>query len=400
MINFFRFPILVLFCLNVYASGNVSTSIGAASDTDDNSERNASLTGWYDLTDTVSIGLSQTEYRFDNQGDRDQGYSLASRLPSGYAVALLSVPDAAWPTARNTFLSTYGVDPESASVQARNAAIARLASSVQMNSYKERFDRKSFLAKATRDNVSYVLDLGVTTFKSHYATGTFDANWHYSESINYTFSLDRSLADVAYEYSVANCAVSSPLICDGDAVAIIKTTPSFAVDYSLGAYGIAAVAGRSHYSDDNNRNFLRSKWYFVISEDNGVSIYLKTRNFTNTGHHLSVAEAAQRIVDDQLAMRSDEYLLGSYYSPDNYGQYSAGLGLRKKVAAGQIVSGYIEQGRQRVDSVWSSASSWRLQYDVNFINTSYAAKFVLGQDSSAADYKYKYLQAQLTYSYR
>ena len=389
----------LLLCLDVHASGSVGTTVWVASDTDDNAERNISLVGWYDIGDSISVGLSQTVYRFDNQGDEDEGSELISDMSSAYALRLLDVPDAQWEASRSQFQSVYGVDPETASVQQRNAAIARVAAGAHMNDYQETFNRKSVLVKGDIDpKWGYYADIGATSFKGSHLTGNVDLSWRYSESLNYTLSIDRGLADVAYEYSTDNCSVAANMVCDPDAEATIRTTPTLMADYSAGRYGFVVLGGRSHYSDGNDRDFVRSKWYFVASEQHGLSVYFKTRNFSNSQDRLSVAEVADHLVDDQLAMRSNKYLLGSYYSPNDYGQYSVGLGLRKRVARGQILSGYVEQGRQDADNEWSTALSWRVQYDIDFAEN-YVAQFFVGQDSSASDYKYDYLQLQLLYKF-
>jgi hypothetical protein len=268
-----------------------------------------------------------------------------------------------------------------------------------MNDYEEGFNRKSFLVNGDfNDRWGYYADIGATSFKGSHLSGNADLSWRYSDALNFTASVDRGVADVAYEYSIDNCSVAANMVCDPDAEGIIRTTSTLTADYAVGRYGFVALGGRSHYSDGNDRDFLRSKWYYVMSEEHGISVYFKTRNFANSEDRLSVSEVADQLVADQIEMRSNTYLLGSYYSPTDYGQYSIGLGLRKRVARGQVLAGYIEQGRQDADGVWSNAFSWRAQYDIDFA-TNYVAQFLIGQDSSAADYRYDYLQFQLAYKF-
>lgn len=389
----------LLACANAYAGGSIGTSVWIASDTDDNKEKNAALIGWLDVGDSIAVGLSQTFYHFDNEGDRREGENLVSDLVTNYALRLLNAPDADWPTSRRRFIDVYGVDPESATVAQRNAAIANVLRSVRMNDYKESFQRKSVMVKGDIGELGYFADLGATSFEGTHFTGNATLTWHYSETTTFLFDFDRSLADVAYAYSATNCGVSATMVCDPDAEATIRTTPSATVDFASGRYGIVAIGGRSHYSDGNDRDFIRTKWYYVVSEEYGVNIYFKTRNFSNSENRLSVLEVSERIADDQIAGRSAKYVMGSYYSPEDYGQYSLGLGIRKRIVRGQVFSGYIEQGRQDADGEWSNGFSWRLQYDVDFPKSNYVGQLLVGQDGSSSDYKYNYMQLQLTYKF-
>lgn len=98
---------------------------------------------------------------------------------------------------------------------------------------------------------------------------------------------------------------------------------------------VGAAGGVLHFSDDNRRPFLRTRWNWSLHEPWGLHAYLKTRSL-------------------QHAERSR-----AYYSPARLNEAALGLSARVALADSMVLSLAADAGRQHTDAgrdaTWSAS---------------------------------------------
>ncbi|MBU0748044.1 MAG: hypothetical protein KKB08_01155 [Gammaproteobacteria bacterium] len=91
-------------------------------------------------------------------------------------------------------------------------------------------------------------------------------------------------------------------------------------------FNVGVAAGSAHFSNDNDRPILRTRWNYSLDERYGLNAYVKTRNYRNTN-----------------AYRAE------YFSPERLSEISLGLSARFEVAQAFVLSASVDTGQQRID---------------------------------------------------
>ena len=101
-------------------------------------------------------------------------------------------------------------------------------------------------------------------------------------------------------------------------------------------FNVGLAAGATHFSNDNRRPLLRTRWNFELAPTYGLNTYLKTRSYQNS-----------------------EPNRPQYFSPARLNEVSAGLSTRLAVAAGVVLSAGADVGTKHTEAgsqrIWSYA---------------------------------------------
>ena len=148
---------------------------------------------------------------------------------------------------------------------------------------------------------------------------------------------------------------------------------NLAVDYQFTPrFNIAGVLGQMNFSDQNKRVFWKSRISYVLSEERGISTYLKTGRYTNSLPYT-----------------------GNYYSPEVLSNYQAGLGFRRRLSLFHgYLSGNAEAGSQSADGVDTPIHGVELRFEA-FLNRPWYYDISIGVQTSAgsssgAAYEFRY----------
>ena len=148
-------------------------------------------------------------------------------------------------------------------------------------------------------------------------------------------------------------------------------------------FNVGAVLGATRFSDNNTRPILRTRWNYELVEGSGLNAYVKTRNYHNSRPYQ-----------------------GSYFAPENLGEYSAGLSWRTALPGPIAFFANADVGRQRIDGdhngIWSariglqnhhtSKALWQVALETS---NNRAASISGGVDH----YRYTSLTARLVYPF-
>ena len=148
---------------------------------------------------------------------------------------------------------------------------------------------------------------------------------------------------------------------------------TLAGDYQFSdRFNLAAVVGHLSFSDDNERPLYRAKATYLLSEDYGVSTYVRYRKYSN----------------------SDPYG-GNYFSPEDFHDWLAGFGMRRRLpfVRGTFI-GAIDWGRQNADGVAAPAHTWQVRLE-SWIGQRFTYALSTGFNATAGvsggtDYEYRY----------
>lgn len=200
-----------------------------------------------------------------------------------------------------------------------------------------------------RDSIfSVTADVGQTTVRNKSTvTGSVSGEAWVSDSFMLLGGIERELVD--NETGITNGITYSNYYVGGD--------------YVRGMFGVSAVVGSTHFSDDNRRTYTRVKVYHEIAD--GVHVYVRNWNYSNSRPYQ-----------------------GNYYAPSNYNQALAGVGFRQAFGPG-VVSGHIDFGRQRADGNSEPSRTWRVAYDVPVGNSGWAATAYISEDQNQPGYTYR-----------
>ena len=100
-------------------------------------------------------------------------------------------------------------------------------------------------------------------------------------------------------------------------------------------FNVGLAGGLTHFSDGNDRPFLRTRWNIELDAQYGLNAYLKTRSYRNS-----------------------EPGRPQYFSPERLDEASLGLSARWLAIEGVVASFSLDAGRQSTDSgnesIWSA----------------------------------------------
>jgi|GEM_PF-1925031 len=157
---------------------------------------------------------------------------------------------------------------------------------------------------------------------------------------------------------------------------------SVAGDYQLtDRWNLAGVAGRFDFSDGNERPFYRLKTSWVVSETYGVSVYARTRKYSD----------------------SDPYN-GYYFAPRHFQDYLGGFAVRRRLPwVHGTLSGQIDWGRQSADGDTTPARSWLLRLE-SWAGTRWSYAIATGYSATAGvggggNYQYRYSSASVVFTF-
>ena len=138
-----------------------------------------------------------------------------------------------------------------------------------------------------------------------------------------------------------------------------------AADYSNLNWGMGGQLNHDRYNDNNTRISVDAKvWVSVVD---GVSVYVKRRYWDNSNPYT-----------------------GNYFSPERLDRTLVGVQARTRVAANTVLAGYVDTGRQRVDSESKNAYNWKLQLD-HSVTEQVDVTVAIGEDTTlSGNYKYRY----------
>ena len=191
-----------------------------------------------------------------------------------------------------------------------------------------------------------------------------------SHGIGFAQLAGRVSPAVSYELHAERGIVDSPASLQNG---ITYNALTLSTDYeATPRFVLSGGLGQINYSDDNRRPFVRAKANYVLSEEYGVSGYVRTRLY-----------------------RDSQPYTGHYFSPERFGEVLGGVGLRRRV--GQIngtLTAFAEYGRQRIDGVTSPVYGWQLRYE-SFLSNAWRLEVAVGQQSTAgtgggSGYRYRY----------
>jgi hypothetical protein len=177
---------------------------------------------------------------------------------------------------------------------------------------------------------------------------------------------------------------------------IVESAASLANSVTYNAYTVAAdyevtprfvlagLAGRFNFSDDNQRSLVRAKAIYVLSEEYGVSAYVRARGF------------------------SDSRPNGlNYFSAEDLQEYQGGVRVRKRVGALRgVASAYVEAGRQKANGFTTPVNGWQIRFE-SFQNKPWYYDLSIGRQSNADGgagpliagdrYAYRYAKASVVW---
>jgi hypothetical protein len=143
-------------------------------------------------------------------------------------------------------------------------------------------------------------------------------------------------------------------------------------------FGVGLAGGLTHFSDGNERPFLRTRWNLELDAEYGLNAYLKTRSYRNS-----------------------EPGRPQYFSPERLDEASLGLSARWRATEDVVASLSVDAGRQSTDSgsesIWSAfagvASPRRapLRWSVGLLATNTANLFT----TQTGAYRYLSASAQV-----
>lgn len=157
---------------------------------------------------------------------------------------------------------------------------------------------------------------------------------------------------------------------------------TLAADYQFTpGLNIAGVLGSLNFSDQNRRALWKAKATYVLSEEYGIRTYLKVTRHTNSLPHT-----------------------GNYFSPDNFRDYQAGVGFRRRLSMFRgVLSGYAEAGSQAADGVSTPVHGEQIRLEA-FPNRPWHYDFSIGVQTSAgtgggSNYVYRYAKGALVWPF-
>jgi hypothetical protein len=219
-----------------------------------------------------------------------------------------------------------------------------------------------------RDDAGLRLDasVGAAEIGGHtHAVGTADALW----------TLERGSAlGLSFERDFVNSM-------GGIEQGIVHNSLAVVADHAFGErFNVGLAAGTTHFSDDNRRDLLRTRWNLELAPDWGLNAYLKTRSYRNS-----------------LPYRPE------YFSPRRLGEVSAGLSSRFPLSTHAVLGVGADAGTQHTESgsqrIWSYAlrlsapRNASLQWSLA-VEASPAAG--VAQTSTAGSYRYANATAQIS----
>lgn len=163
---------------------------------------------------------------------------------------------------------------------------------------------------------------------------------------------------------------------------VAYSAQTLAVDYQFTPlFNVAGVMGRLNFSDQNRRALWKAKATYVISEEHGIRTYLKAVRYANSLPYT-----------------------GNYFSPENFRDYQAGLGFRRRLSMLHgVLSGYAEAGSQTADGVNNPVHGEQLRLEA-FPNRPWYYDLAIGVQTSAgtgggANYEYRYAKAAVVWPF-
>ena len=132
--------------------------------------------------------------------------------------------------------------------------------------------------------------------------------------------------------------------------------------------------GTTIFSNDNDRNFIRTKFGYTIFDTLGISLYGKTYNYENTNPY-------------QI----------HYFSPKEYGRYLGGIQLRK-VLNGFLITSHLDYGIQIVDNETFDSYSYGIGVK-KFISNNISIEGRVESNHFQPDYRYTMGLIQISYHF-
>lgn len=196
-----------------------------------------------------------------------------------------------------------------------------------------------------------------------------------SHTIGFGQAAGRLNPSVSYELRLERNIVDSPASLQNG---IVYNAVTLAGDYEVTPrFVLAGVLGQLNFSDDNRRSLARAKAIYVVSEEQGLSGYVRGRVYRDSNPYT-----------------------GHYFSPEQFGEALAGVGVRRRLGSLKgTFSAFAEYGRQRIDGTSSPVYGWQLRYE-SFVNQAWRLEFALGALSTAgtfggAGYRYRYARVSV-----
>jgi hypothetical protein len=142
-------------------------------------------------------------------------------------------------------------------------------------------------------------------------------------------------------------------------------------------FNVGVAAGLTHFTDGNDRPFLRTRWNLELVAEYGLNGYLKTRSYRNTDPGRP-----------------------QYYSPERLNEISLGLSARWRATEAVVASLGIDAGEQSTETghepIWAAVAGLAsprgapLRWSVGLLATNTASLFT----TQTGAYRYLSLVAQ------
>jgi hypothetical protein len=144
------------------------------------------------------------------------------------------------------------------------------------------------------------------------------------------------------------------------------------VDHEREKFFLSAIVGSTFFSNDNRRDFIKTKSGYSIWQENGVYAYVRTYNYENS-----------------------KPWQGFYFDPESYGRYLAGVQIRKIFLDG-ILAAHADVGTQISDGDDKFSYSWHADYRKN-ITQPLVLHIKLESNQFEPEYRYTSFFLNLTY---
>lgn len=139
------------------------------------------------------------------------------------------------------------------------------------------------------------------------------------------------------------------------------------VDFNAANWGTYGGYTRSDITDGNERDLLVTRTYYTLSDDYGISVYLRTK------HH-----------------QDSQPYTGTYYSPEHYGRWLSGVSMRQRLF-GVTLAAHADAGQQYTE--FDRAGGWTSAISLESNHRSFSWKLLYGIDQTRSSYRYNYLYA-------
>ena len=144
------------------------------------------------------------------------------------------------------------------------------------------------------------------------------------------------------------------------------------VDHEREKFFLSGMIGSTSFSNDNRRDFIKTKLGYSVWQKHGTYAYVRTYNYENS-------KPSQ----------------GFYFDPESYGRYLVGVQIRKILLDG-ILTAHVDVGTQVFDGDDKLSYSWHADYKKK-ITKPLLLHIKLESNQFEPDYRYTSFFLNLTY---